>query len=204
MGLKNRDINKQYVRVKDGKFFLGKDLETPYEELEGKITALYYKDEEFEGSPLRKLIVVLQDGEDNYQLGLNVETPNYSTLVSFLKNVDVTRTLTLHPKMDSFKKDGIDVTRRSILVSQDGKFAKSYFTKDENHGLPKWEVVTVGKKKVTDKSAYLDYLEKFVTTDLISKIQPEDAKPSAKPQREKEPVEAEDPFPTTNDLPWDE
>ena len=171
MALKNRDNSRQYVRLKDGKFYLGKDLDTAYEELEGTITSMYYKDEEYEGAPLRKLIVIISDGEDNYQLGLNVETSNYSTFVSFLKNVDISRKLTIHPKMD-IKKDGDkEVTRRSLLVSQDGKFAKSYFTKDENHGLPKWEVVTVGKKKVTDKSAYLEFLEKFATENFVNKIQ---------------------------------
>ena len=171
MALKNRDNSRQYVRLKDGKFYLGKDLDTAYEELEGTITSMYYKDEEYEGAPLRKLIVIISDGEDNYQLGLNVETSNYSTFVSFLKNVDISRKLTIHPKMD-IKKDGDkEVTRRSLLVSQDGKFAKSYFTKDENHGLPKWEVVTVGKKKVTDKSAYLEFLEKFATENFVNKVQ---------------------------------
>lgn len=171
MALKNRDNSRQYVRLKDGKFFLGKDLETPYEELEGTITSLSYRDEEYEGAPLRKLIVVISDGDDNYQLGLNVETSNYSTFVSFLKNVDISKKLTIHPKMD-LKKDGDkEITRRSLLVSQDGKFAKSYFTKDESHGLPKWEVVTVGKKKVTDKSAYLEFLENFVKENFIAKLQ---------------------------------
>lgn len=170
MALKNRDQSKQYVRVKDGKFYLGKDLETPYEELEGTVTSMYYKDEEYEGSPLRKLIIIISDGEDNYQLSINVETSNYSSLISFLKNVDINRKITLHPKMD-VKKDGDKETpRRSILVSQDGKFAKSYFTKDDSHGLPKWEVVTVGKKKVTDKSAYLEFLEKFVNENFINKL----------------------------------
>lgn len=171
MALKNRDTSRQYVRVKDGKFFVGKDLENGYEELEGTITEMYYKDEEYEGTPQRKLIVVMSDGDENYQLSLNVETSNYSSFISFLKNVDISRKIALHPKMDSRKEGDKDITRRSILVSQDGKFAKSYFTKDDNHGLPKWETVIVGKKKVTDKSAYLDFLEKFAVENFVNKLQ---------------------------------
>jgi hypothetical protein len=100
MGLKNRDTNKKYLKLKEGKFYIGKDTETPYEELEGTIVGMRYKDEEYEGNPIRKLAIVINDGEDNYELGIDVERSNYTTLVSFLKNVDVTRKLTLHPKVE--------------------------------------------------------------------------------------------------------
>lgn len=207
MGLKNRENNVQYVRAKNGKFYLGKDLDTGYDELEGVITSMSYKNEEYKGQPLRKLIVVLSDGDDNYQLGINVETSKYSSLVSFLKNVDVSRRLTLHPKMDVQTKDGEEVTRESILVSQDGKYAKSYFNKDNTHGLPKWDVVVVGKKKVTDKSAYLEFLEKFVLSELASKLSiPE--KTAAPVTKEKnvlldEEDELTPEFTSDTDLPWE-
>ena len=194
MALRNRENNVQYLRIKDGKFFLGKDLETPYEELEGLITSMYYKDETYEDKPQRKLILVIKDGEENYQLGLNVESSSYSSFVSFLKNVDVTKKLTLHPKID-VKRDGDkEVVRRSLLISQDGKFAKGYFTKDDNHGLPKWETVIVGKKKVTDKSEYLDFLENFVTENFINKIQGKEVIIQE---------EVEDDAEVSSSLPWD-
>lgn len=173
MALKQRDESKKYLRIKDGKLYVGKDLDTPYDEIEGTITNLYYKNEEYEGTPQRKLIVILSDDEGSYQLGINVESTSYSSLIGFLPNIDITKPITLHPRAETTTKDGKEVTRRSILVSQEGKFAKSYFTKDHPHGLPKWEVVQVGKKKVTDKTEYLEFLEKFVQKNLISKISTE-------------------------------
>lgn len=170
MALKNRDNNKQYLKVKDGKFFIGKDETQAYEELEGLVTNIRYKDEEYEGTPLRKFVMVISDGDDNYELGINVENSNYSTLISFLKAVDLTRTITLHPKVENTMRDGKEVARRSILVSQDGKFAKGYFTKDNTHGLPEWNIVKVGNKKVTDKSEYLAFLEKFVVENYIPQV----------------------------------
>lgn len=170
MALKQRDESKKYIRIKDGKLYVGKDLETPYDEIEGTITNLYYKNEEYEGTPQRKLIIVLNDNEGSYQLGVNVESSSYSSLIGFLPNIEITKPITLHPRAETITKDGKEVTRRSILVSQEGKFAKAYFTKDHPHGLPKWEVVQVGKKKVTDKTEYLEFLENFVQKNLISKI----------------------------------
>lgn len=171
MALKNRTDQKKYVRIKDGKLYIGKDLETPYDEIEGTVTNMYYKNEEYNGAPLRKLIVILSDDEDNYQLSINTESNSYSALVSFLRQVDLTKPVTLHPMEETVKKDGApDVQKKTILVSQEGKFAKSYFTKDNTHGLPRWEQVTVGKKKVTDKSAYHEFLEQFVTDELIPQL----------------------------------
>lgn len=170
MGLQKKQSDLKYIRLKEGKFYLGKDLETPYDELEGTITNIRYKDEEFEGTPVRKLVLTIKDGVDVYQLGLNVESANYNTLISFLKGVDVTKTLTLHPKMDKVVKDGKETTRYSILVSQNGKYAKSYFSKDERHGMPDWKKVKVGNKIVIDKSESLEFLEKFVNQHFISKI----------------------------------
>lgn len=195
MALKQRDESKKYLRIRNGKLYVGKDTETPFDEIEGQITSLYYKDEEYEGTPQRKLIIILSDGDETYQLSLNTESNNYSALVSFLPNVDITKTLTLHPKSDVSNRDGKEVTRNSILVSQNGKFAKSYFTKENTHGLPSWEIATVGKKKVTDKTAYLEFLEDFVTNKLANKLKNTVVK-QAVDVDEEEPVEAEK-------LPWE-
>lgn len=181
MALKQRDDSKKYLRVKDGKIYIGKDLETPYDEIEGTVNKLQFKDEEYEGKPQRKLIMVMSDSEGSYQLNFNVESSTYSSLVGFLANVDLSKPITLHPRMEVVNRDGTDYSKRSMLVSQEGKFAKSYFTKDEAHGLPRWDVVVVGKKKVVDKEAYLDFLEQFVTKKLASQLTeaPEITKPAA-------------------------
>lgn len=172
MGLKNRNENLNYLRIKGGKFYIAKDETTPYQELEGQVVELKYKDEEYEGKPQRKLIVILQDGEDKYHLGINVETSSYSNLVSFLANVDLRKTIALHPKEDVINKNGVNITKKTILVSQEGKFAKSYFTKEDNKGLPEWKSVNISKKIVLDKSEYLDFLEDFVLTKLAKQIIP--------------------------------
>lgn len=198
MGLNNRSANVKYVRLKDGKFYLGKDLETPYTELEGTITKTYYKNEEYEGAPIRKFIMVMEDGDDTFQLSLNVESSSYSGLISFLGNVDVTKPLTLHPKMDNQIKDGKEISKRTILVSQNGKFAKSYFTKEDPKGLPIWNVVKVGNKKVIDKTDFLNFLEVF-TDKLFANVGPVE-KVAKKEDFDDLPEDTS----TTEVLPWDE
>lgn len=213
MGLKQRAAQRKYVRIKDGKFYLNTDLENGYEELEGLVVGLSYKDEEYNGAPIRKLIVLINDEDDIYHLGLNVETNSYSSLVNFLSNVDLAKPVTFHPKEETLKKEGsADVQRKTILVSQNGKFAKSYFTKDDPKGLPSWDSILVGRKKVLDKTKYLDFLEEYVKDVLAPQAQEndrdagEDSSVASKPQPKQAAVieEEEDAFPISDDkLPWE-
>lgn len=171
MALKNRETGKQYIRLtKEGNFTIGKDGE-PYQELEGTIVAMRYKDEEYEGTPIRKLYTTIRDEDNLYELGLNVTSPYYTTLVGFLKNVDINSKLTLHPKVETKTKDGKEITRRGILVSQGGKYAKGHFTQASGNTTPEWKTVRVGNVKVTDKSDYLEFYENFVTKNLIALIE---------------------------------
>lgn len=162
--------NLKFIRLRDGKFYIGKDKDQPFGELEGTITGLRYKDEEYEGAPLRKLIVNLIDGDEQYQLGLNCESRNYTSFISFLKNVDIAQPIVLVPKVEEGEKDGKAFKNNSLLISQKGTYAKGYFTKADMHGAPDWKKVKVGKKVVLDKQAYLEFMENFVTENFINKI----------------------------------
>lgn len=216
MGLQNRETGVKYLRIKDGKFYTGKSdaLEGPYDQVEGLVTNLRYKDEEYEGTPQRKMVVTLNDGSDTYQLSLNVETANYSSLVSFFKNVDLTKSLTLHPKMEVSNKEGKEVKRHSVLVSQDGVYAKGYFTKDNRYGMPDWAKVKVGAKIVTDKSATTEFLENFVNENFVPVVNGNKAVVKEVPAAKDEPVKAtpkakatapaeEVGFVANEELPWD-
>lgn len=206
MGLKNGNSSITYLRLREGKFYVGKDKENGQGELEGRITGLRFKDEEYEGSPVRKLIVTVTDDETDevFQLGLNTDSQNYSTFVSFLKGADVSEKLTLHPKVETVNKDGKDFKKNSILISQDGTFMKGYFTAKENHGAPAWKTVTVGKKKITDKSEYLAFMEQFVEENYIDKLGGSTAASKTAPSKSSEQPVEEDEVVVTEKLPWDE
>lgn len=174
MGLKNSTSNGTYIRFKDGKFYVAKDLKNPdavgYPELEGTITKFNIVDDEFEGQVIRKLVINLQDEEgENYILSIGFESVYATQLISFLKNADLKEKLSLVGMLGE-EKDG--KRRTSILVKQNGTFLKSHYTKDNPNGIPALKQITVNKKKVWDKAEMLDFLENVVLNEFNSDLTP--------------------------------
>lgn len=205
MGLKNRDGGKtSYVKMKDGKFYLStdKDLETPFEELYGTITDVYLKDEVYNGIPNRKLYLVIEDGVERMIIGFNIEATMTCGLIGFLKNADLTQALSLVPKFEIIKKDGQEFKRKSILVTQNGTFLKSLFTKDNPNGLPAMQKIERrGGKVEWVKDEMLDFLENIVINEFKPKVNANKGNVSVVVQ-ELSPVST-DKASTTASLPWD-
>lgn len=207
MGLTNNaNSNVKYVRVKDGKFFLNTDAETPYDELEGLVTGIRFKDEEYNGQTLRKCIFTLTDTSDEtvYQVSFILDSSYLSTLIGFLRNANLAEPLTLCPKIQSYKKeDGTDGERRSILVKQNGAFLKGYYSKATGNVLPEFKKVKVSGKLVYDKTDFLEELERIVNEVFVPTL-------STQPivQIQQNPVTPKEAFASPADqdvkLPWDE
>lgn len=166
MGLEKR-AHSNYIRLKDGKFYLGKDMDNPYDELTGRITNFSFKDDEFEGMKIRKLVININDGETEYTLSFPFDSAYASSLISFLKNADLTRELTLVPV---YKEEG-DKASRSILVKQGGKWMSSYYTKDNPHGQPSMKKIVKKSGKVEwDKEDFLEFRENVILKELLPSV----------------------------------
>lgn len=211
MGLKeNGNSNVQYVRLKDGKFYLSNDLTKSYDELEGLITTIKFRDDEWQGNKIRKCNFGLTDTETGitYVVGLSVDSSYFSSLIGFLKNADLSKPLTFHPKVSGYKKeDGTDGERRGIMVSQDGTFLKSFYSKESGNKLPEFKKMVVNKKNVYDKTEFLDALESVVTNEFIPKLPKSEIVTMKQPEAKTQPeVTATLDEPTTDGdekMPWD-
>lgn len=209
MGLANNSSNVKYVRLtKQGKFALNTDLETPYDELEGTLTGLRFKDDTYEGNLIRKCNIGLTDTEGvTYVVGVSVDSSWFSTFVSFLKNADLAQPITIHPKINPYDKaDGTKGERRSLLISQDGTFLKSFYSKDSGNKLPEFKKVVVNKKTVYDKGDFLTELERIVTEDFIPQL-PKQPVVKFKAESKTANTDTVEPTVTTEGdetLPWDQ
>lgn len=204
MGLSNSKGFINYLRIRDGLFVLIKkdQDDVAYDTLSGIISNMYFKDEEYEGTPIRKLIVNVSSDDSVYQFGVNVESQNYTSLVSFLKDVDFSKSISFHPKSSVVKSEGkADRKSNSILVSQGGKFSKSYFTKDHPNGLPEWKKVKVGNKVIIDKSDALEFLEQFVKENYIPNVA---SVPQTEVHEKSTPVNSSATETESTGFPWDD
>lgn len=172
MGLKNRtESNVKYVKLKDGRFYLSKDeTNTPFDELEGTLADIQLRDEEYEGTPIRKLYLTMLDGDDKYIVGFSFDSSYTSSFIGFLKNADLSENISLHPMLREENVNGKDISKRSLLVSQNGKFLKSFFTKDNPNGLPKMKKIKVSGKEVWDKTDMLEFYENLLVNEFRPKI----------------------------------
>lgn len=169
MALKNNTSSSAYIRFKEGKFYRSNDKEQTFTEIEGEITGLSIQEDEYEGKPLRKLIVKMTDGLENFIISLSWDSVYASDLVGFLKSekLDLSKTLSL---VGVSKKGEDDKPKVGILVKQNDEFMKKYYTKDNPKGLPPMKQVTVNKKKTWEKSEMMDFLEDVLLNDLAKKV----------------------------------
>lgn len=174
MGLKNNDSKGiKYVKIKDGKFYLSSDKEnaTPFTELEGTLTRISFKDETFNDQKIRKANFSLTDAEEGttYIVGMSVNSSYFSSLISFLKNADLSKPITLYPKMQ-VDKENPKKSSRKIFVSQEGTYMKAYFTKEHPNGLPEFEKVKFKGQITYDTTKFIEFLEGVVIQELIPQL----------------------------------
>ena len=161
----------KYLKVKDGKFYNGRE-ETPYDELEGVITDIYLKNDEFDDVVkghivVEKLYLKMEDGDEGYTVSFPFNSSDATSLIGFLKNTNLKQPLTLVPLLKKEIKDGVEKANRRILVKQNDTFVKAYYTRDNPNGLPQMVKNTKrGGVVEWDKTAMMDFYAGVVENEL--------------------------------------
>jgi hypothetical protein len=169
---KNPNRSIIYLKIKDGFIYRtdDKDQKDGYDTVTGQIVNLGYRDEKFNNSDIKKFQITLTDGTDKYVLSFPVESPAYSSFISFAKNVDLSKPINLHTKADDYESNGLPVKRTKILVSvgegEYRKFAKGFYSKAGPNIIPPFKKIKYNGKDVYDKTDYLDFLYNVVENDL--------------------------------------
>jgi hypothetical protein len=172
MGL-GKDTKPVYVNLSDGRFYESEDKEknNPYGSLEGLITGLSFRDDMFENNKIRKCVISMTDGANNYVLNVRVNSSYFGSFVSFLKNADLSQPIKLKPGVKKDPKS--DKTIGTLFVEQGGSFLKQFYTKDKPNGLPPFQKKKVNGNIVWDKTDYLEFLENVVEKDFKPQLRKE-------------------------------
>lgn len=203
MGLKTRKTDLTYLRIKDGKFYLAsdKEFENPYDEVDGRIVDLVIKNDVFNGKPLEKLYVFLEDVSGvKYAVSFPFDSAYNTSFVSFIKNADLTKNVSLFLKQTDIKDS--ESKRTTFLISQDGKFLKAYYTKEDPKGMPPMVQKRNGK---WDKDDMMDFIREVIETDLRPQVVGN--KPMIEHEYDETVVPAKKIIPvskTKNEVPWEE
>ena len=164
MGLKTSNGGGTYIRFKEGKFFRSNDKDQLFTEIEGEIIGINLANDEYEGKPIKKLVIKMTDGEENFILSLSFDSSYASNLIGFLKNADLSKPLSL---VGTFKEGKDGKRNPGILVKQDEKFMKAFYTKDAPNGLPPMVQKRNGK---WDKDDMSEFLENVVLEELAPSV----------------------------------
>lgn len=147
----------KFLTTKEGKFYLSSDKnrETPFDSLAGILMKISYKDFTYEGAVIKQAEFTLSTTEGAYSFTVNLLTDSYKQLVSFLKNADLSKEITIVTLGEEAK--GKIVTK--FVVEQGGKYLKGFYSKAAGNELPKWKEVMVSGQKLWDKTEFLEALE---------------------------------------------
>lgn len=175
----------KFLRLKEGAIFLP-DGTTPYQYIDGVVTDIRFKMDEFEGKKVESMNVNIKSVDGNtYVFSVRVENwRHFSALAGGLIPADITRPLRINVGKEAYKSStGEDKVRAFIWVSQDGKTVKGRYTKTNSEiiGLPAWEKHTIGKKDIWDRSAAEDFIKNEIN-GVIAQIPKQEGVPTENTQ----------------------
>lgn len=176
MGLSNTTGGITYLNLKEGKFArknANGDIDL-FDSVSGVISQIEFKDDEYNGSKFRKLLLTLHDEGQKYLVQVRTDSGYYRGLTNAIANADIDQEIKL---IASSKVGENGKPQTTIFVNQNGKALKWKWSKDNPGELPELEKVKVKGQYVYDNTKQLEYFEKFWLT-LI---------PSEKPTAEEAP-----------------
>lgn len=112
--------------------------------------------------------VVLLDGAEKYTLQFQYSGGNASSFLRALPNVDLSKPVKMIPRVQIDKEK----KRSSIVMVQGENAIRWKWTKDNPGDMPTLRKVKVKGIEQWDDSDMMEYLEKYVFTEIKPKLQP--------------------------------
>lgn len=178
MGLENIE-HANYLTIGNGK--ICKEVKNPteksvqrtnknnrivHEEFYDKVSGVLTGIETRENDYGKQWIVTLNDNGEVFKLQMSYSSGYSSAFLKALPNVDLSRRVSLIPKMTV---EG-DKKKTSLFLSQNGEALKWYYTKENPNDLPPMTQKKVKGKLTWDDSEMMEFLESMVNRDILPKL----------------------------------
>lgn len=166
-GLGNNSGRLRYLDIKAGKIAVkdGEKVEF-YGYVEGRLTDIAVKDDEYKGQQYKKLLVNLIDETGEvFQLQMKLDSGYGRAFCCIIPNVDLSKPVRISPTYE--EKDGAKKT--GMFINQNDKPVKWAFTKDNPGNRPDLEKVKFKGQEMWDNSAQ----QNFYINLLLTQIKPQ-------------------------------
>jgi hypothetical protein len=165
MGLGNSSGRFTYVNIKEGSLIIKKGgvIET-FTFLEGYLHGLDIRDEEYQGDQYKKLCLTINDGSEDFQLQMRLDSGYGRAFCNMVEEIDLSQPFKVTP---TYKEE--DGKKRSgMFINQNGKALKWKYTKNHPGNLPEMKKVMFKGKEVWDNTDQ----QAFYIDLLLNKIKP--------------------------------
>lgn len=154
-----------FVNIKEGKFIIKEgDVKKEYNYIEGWITGLEIKDDEYQGKAFKKLMITLEDGIERFQLQMRLDSGYGRAFCCLIPNVDPLKdvNISLSYKVENKKPQA------GLFIRQGTTPIKWAFTRDNPNGLPELKSTVHKGETLWDNTDQ----ERFFIDLLLNKIKP--------------------------------
>lgn len=152
-----RSSSGSYANIKNGKIMVYAGQGNPQREedyMEGVITSISLKTEQYEGKEYESIIFDMTDGNSTAQLKTYFDSGYARGVLNSLPNADLSKPVRISP---SNKDD-----KSTCFVSQSGSPVKWAFTKDNPNGMPQLKKVRFNGKDQWDKTDQIEFYKKLI------------------------------------------
>jgi hypothetical protein len=169
MGLGNNSGKIIFVNIKKGMLAIKKDNEAHlFEYLEGMLTDLEIRDEEYQGEKYKKLCLKINDRGEDFLLQMRLDSGYGRAFCRIILNADLTKPMKIAPNFT--EKDGKQAG--GLFISQHGTPLKWHFTKDNPRDLPPMKEVIFKGKTVWDNTDQQEYFIRMLMERVRQNIIP--------------------------------
>lgn len=167
MGLGNNSGKITFVNIKKGKLAIKKDNEVHlFEYIEGLLTDIEIRDEEYQGEKYKRLCLKINDGREDFLLQMRLDSGYGRAFCCIAPNIELDKPFKLSPTFT--EKDGKQAG--GMFINQHGKALKWFFTRDNPNGLPPMKEVEFKGKKMWDNAEQQQFFIALLLNDIKPKL----------------------------------
>ena len=167
MGLSNDEGRFAYVNIKKGLLAIKRgDEYVTFKHLEGYITDVDIREDEYQGKKYQKLCVNVHDGNENFQLQMRFDSGYARAFCAMIENVDLREKVKISPALE--EKNGKEFG--NMFMNQNKKPIKWKYTNDHPLDRPDIEKVPFKDQVLIDNSKQRQFYYEIIMHKIKSQL----------------------------------